>query len=91
LRPGHGGTCGTTQEQRGYWPVYGHDPHLDVPRRPRDDRHTLPSSVGVEDNRAPNGDRHIWLDPRSVDGLRALRRPGESYSDVFCSWREGEQ
>ena len=44
---------------------------------------TLPSSVGVEDNRAPNGDRHIWLDPRCVDRLRAMRGRGESYSDVI--------
>jgi hypothetical protein len=46
-------------------------------------RATLPSSVGVEENRAPNGDYFIWLDPRYVDRLRALRGPGESYSDVI--------
>ena len=44
---------------------------------------TLPSSVGVEQNRAPNGDYLIWLDPRFVDRLRAMRGPGESYSDVI--------
>jgi hypothetical protein len=44
---------------------------------------TLPSSVGVEAQRAPNGDYFIWLDPRYVDRLRALRGPGESYSDVI--------
>ena len=38
---------------------------------------TLPSSVGVEQQRA-NGDHHIWLEPRYVDRLRALRGPGES-------------
>jgi hypothetical protein len=44
---------------------------------------TLPSSVGVEQNRASNGDYFIWLDPRYVDRLRAMRGPGESYSDVI--------
>jgi len=44
---------------------------------------TLPSSVGVEAMRAPNGDRYIWLDPRYVDRLRAMRGPGESYNDVI--------
>ena len=50
---------------------------------------TLPSSVGVEDNRAPNGDRYIWLDPNYVDGLRAIRKPGESYSDVILRVARG--
>lgn len=44
---------------------------------------TLPSSVGVEQKRAANGDYHIWLEPRFVDRLTAMRRPGESYSDVI--------
>jgi hypothetical protein len=44
---------------------------------------TLPSSVGVEARRAPNGDYFIWLEPRFVDRLRALRGPGETYSDVI--------
>ena len=44
---------------------------------------TLPSSVGVEAKRAPNGDRYVWLEPRFVDRLRALRGPVESYSDVI--------
>jgi hypothetical protein len=44
---------------------------------------TLPSSVGYERIRAPNGDYHVWLEPRFVDRLRALRDPGESYSDVI--------
>jgi hypothetical protein len=44
---------------------------------------TLPSNVGVEQKRAPNGDFFIWLEPRFVDRLRAMRGPGESYSDVI--------
>jgi hypothetical protein len=50
---------------------------------------TLPSSVGVEQNRAPNRDRHIWLEARYVDGLRAMRAPGESYSDVILRLAKG--
>ena len=49
---------------------------------------TLPSSVGYERIRAPNGDYFIWLDPRSVDRLRAMRGPGESYSDVILRLAE---
>jgi hypothetical protein len=29
------------------------------------------------------GERLIWLDPTVVNRLRALRGPGESYSDVI--------
>jgi hypothetical protein len=49
---------------------------------------TLPSSVGVEARRASNGDYFIWLDPRFVDRLRAMRGPGESYSDVILRLAE---
>jgi hypothetical protein len=49
---------------------------------------TLPSSVGVEENRAPNGDRYIWVDRRFVDRLAAMRKPGESYSDVILRLAE---
>jgi hypothetical protein len=52
---------------------------------------TLPSSVGVEQNRAPNGDCSIWLDPRFVDRLRAMRGPDESYTMSSCSWRRGDR
>jgi len=50
---------------------------------------TLPSSVGVEPQRAPNGDFHIWLEPRFVDRLRAMRGPGESYSDAILRLAKG--
>jgi hypothetical protein len=49
---------------------------------------TLPSSVGVEQNRAPHADYFIWLDPRYVERLRAMRGPGESYSDVILRLAE---
>jgi hypothetical protein len=42
----------------------------------------LPTSVGVDEQRAPNGDYFIWLDRTVVDRLRAVRGPGENYSDV---------
>ena len=34
-------------------------------------------------NSASGGERRIWLDPTVVNRLRALRGPGESYSDVI--------
>jgi hypothetical protein len=52
---------------------------------------TLPSSVGYERIRAPNGDYHVWLEPRFVDRLRALRGPGESYSDVILRLAKGRR
>jgi len=51
---------------------------------------TLPSSVGVEQKRAANGDYHIWLEHRFVDRLRAMRGPGESYSDVILRLAGGD-
>ena len=50
---------------------------------------SMPSSVGVEQKRAANGDYHIWLEPRFVARLRALRGPGESYSDVILRLASG--
>ena len=41
---------------------------------------TLPGSVGVEPQRAPNGDYFIWLDPAVVNQLGAMRGQGESYA-----------
>jgi hypothetical protein len=42
---------------------------------------TLPlGSMGFE--RAHN-EIHIWLEPHVLNKLRALREPGESYSDVI--------
>jgi hypothetical protein len=45
---------------------------------------TLPlGSVGYENATNERGERLIWLEPRMVDRLGALRGPGESYSDVI--------
>jgi hypothetical protein len=40
-------------------------------------------SVGYENATNEKGERLIWLEPNVVDRLRALRGPGESYSDVI--------
>jgi hypothetical protein len=39
--------------------------------------------MGYENAVNEKGERLIWLDPGVVDRLRALRGPGESYSDVI--------
>jgi hypothetical protein len=43
----------------------------------------LPASVGFENKRAANGDWFIWLDHSTVAKLKAMREPGESFSDVI--------
>jgi hypothetical protein len=45
---------------------------------------TLPlGSVGYENATNEKGERCVWLEPRVVDRLRALRDSGESYGDVI--------
>ena len=45
---------------------------------------TMPlGSVGYENDANELGERLIWLALNVVDRLRALRGPGESYSDVI--------
>lgn len=45
---------------------------------------TLPlGSVGYENATNEKGERLIWLEPSMVDRLRAMRGPGESWSDVI--------
>lgn len=45
---------------------------------------TLPlGSIGYENATNENGERLIWLDHGVVARLRAMRGPGESYSDVI--------
>jgi hypothetical protein len=45
---------------------------------------TLPfGSVSFENQTNENGERLIWLEPRVVDRLRALRGRGEDWSDVI--------
>jgi hypothetical protein len=51
-------------------------------RRRRRSRHPF-GSVGVERDTDAECVRMIWLEPRVLDRLKALRGPGESYSDVI--------
>jgi hypothetical protein len=50
---------------------------------------TLPTSVSIDQGRAPNGEIYIWLEPKFVDRLRAMRGHGESYSDVILRLAKG--
>jgi hypothetical protein len=47
------------------------------------------ASVGVEPEPDAKGERQIWLEPRFVDRLRAMRGPGKSYSDVILRLAKG--
>jgi hypothetical protein len=40
-------------------------------------------AVGYEAEVGANGERLIWVERKVVDRLKALRGPGESYSDVI--------
>ncbi len=51
---------------------------------------TLPGGVGVEAQRARNGDYFVWLDPAVVNRLAAMRGPGESYSDFIIRLAKGD-
>ena len=45
---------------------------------------TLPlGSVGYENQTNERGERYVWLDHAVISRLRAMRGPGESYSDVI--------
>ena len=47
-----------------------------------------PAVVGVEQQRAPNGDYYIWVNHEYVDRLRAIRGPGESDSHLILRLAE---
>jgi hypothetical protein len=46
-------------------------------------RATLPKGAVVAPAPDEDGGFYIWLHPSVVDKLRAIRGPGESYSDVI--------
>ena len=50
---------------------------------------TLPGNVGFENKRALNGHWFIWLDHAAVAKFKALRGPGQSYSDVIIRVARG--
>ena len=45
-------------------------------------------SVNYETATNEKGERLIWLEPSMVDRLRAMRGPGESWSDVILRLAE---
>lgn len=50
---------------------------------------TLPlGSVAVEPERAPDGSVGIWLDHATLAKLKAMRSPGEGYSDAILALAE---
>ena len=52
---------------------------------------TLPlGSVGHENAVDEKGERYVWLPPSVVDRLKAMRGPGESYSDVILRLAKGD-
>jgi hypothetical protein len=52
---------------------------------------TLPlGSVGYENAVSEDGQRFVWLAPVVVDRPRAMRGPGESYSDVIMRLGDDE-
>jgi hypothetical protein len=44
---------------------------------------TLPDSIGVERERAKNGDIYIWLAPDLLSKLKTMRGPSDDYSAVI--------
>jgi hypothetical protein len=40
-------------------------------------------SVGYENKTTERGERYVWLASNVISRLKALRGPGESYSDVI--------
>jgi hypothetical protein len=46
--------------------------------------------VGYENKVNERGERLIWLDRAVVDRLRAIRGPGESFSDVILRFVAAE-
>jgi hypothetical protein len=51
----------------------------------------LVGSVSFENKVNKRGERLIWLEPTVVDRLRAMRGPGESYSDVIIRIAEASR
>jgi hypothetical protein len=52
---------------------------------------THPASARLKRSSAPNGEFYVWLEPKYVDELRAMRKQGESYSDVILRMAEASE
>lgn len=51
---------------------------------------THPSSA-LKQGGAPNGDFYVWLEAEYVERIRAVRKPGESYSEVIVRMAEASE
>ena len=68
-----------------------HDPHRHHHSRLRGHASTLPLGSADDENEVDEtGERYTWLVPNVVDRLKAMRRPGESHSDVIIRLAEGD-
>ena len=63
--------------------IKSRDPHCDQRRRVRDDCTDALGSVAYEPEVDAKGQRYVWLPPAVVNGLSAMRGPGETYSDAI--------
>jgi hypothetical protein len=51
---------------------------------------TVPlGSVDYENKVNEKGERYVWLEPQVINRLRAMRGPGEGYSDVILRIASG--
>ena len=77
-------SVGALQFESGVRSSAANDPHRHQPSGLRRHRRHLPlCSVGYEAERTEKGEVHIWLEERWINKLKALRGPGESYTDVI--------
>ena len=52
---------------------------------------TMPASASTEKHPTTRGDVRVWVEPEYVDRLRAMRKPGESFSDVIVRLAEASE
>ena len=48
----------------------------------------MPGQQAAQNTTNARGERLVWLDPTVVNRLRAMRGPGEDYSDVIIRLAE---
>ena len=82
---------GALQFESGVRSSAANDPHRHHPAAFNAVSARLPlGTVSFECEPDDNGERLIWLAPEVVNRLRAMRGPGESYSDVILKLVEFE-
>jgi hypothetical protein len=52
-------------------------------------RRSRSGPLGFEREADAKGERQIWLEPRALDRLKAMRGPGEGYSDMILRVARG--